>query len=251
MKDHIIIIFTAKGCHACESVKSTGEFGSNYDSNSNKTFYGHRWDANFFWKLLTGETNPIDAGQLAPMSPEMFTIYEVELDSLSGHKLENFSSFTKYFIDVQEESVHIRRRGITREGSIILDGTFSSRENRNYDALLAKTFPRSLENYFNSFPTFAIFSSEEWVKGINSSSYSIYGRMNGASTVRRNGRWIPDFDSKSPRMDPVKWSFVMKGLDLSPPEYVDSNEVKKTNTPVQNFKIVPLYDSKEYKLLRI
>jgi hypothetical protein len=194
----VLVIVTSNDCPACRSLHRTGDFNRDSEASgpSMATFFGSKWDANFFIALITGKANP------TPQDKPVFRVYELELVTMN---MNNFTaitpnkdasrvlSFTEFILGTNRHNEVVVTRHTyyiyTDQDTQTLDGTLylkdatkiadGERINKSFYSMITKTFPTRLSSLLHQYPSFLWFNNTEWNRALLDPTYTPYGAIFG------------------------------------------------------------------------
>jgi hypothetical protein len=236
----VFVVVTSADCSACRNLRSSGEFNRDGPPAPNLSFYGHKWDAFFFWKLLSGESKPKDE------SEAKFRVYELELYHMDKFTHSGVKSFTEFVLTFSHDSVDINRNTFCRDtekGDAIVylkDETPLSKgvtKSGSFTKTIANIFPAGLAPLIVQFPIFMWFSKEQWSKAMSEPGYTPYGYAfglkigekdeNGASVWRIVAR---ENDAKRENPVAAAENIANNLITLNPPPFA-KKVVPEEKTP--------------------
>lgn len=205
----IMVVITSEDCSACQNLHSSGDFNRDGPVNPRLSFYGSKWDAPFFWRLLSGDPEPNEN------SRPRFRVYELEVYKMRETSLNNVKSFTQFTLS--DDGTGITRHSFFRsepgKDAIVYlenDTPFAKgvKKEGSFTAMLTRLFPNGLRGLLRQFPTFMWVSPTEWRKGLDNNTYVPYAAVFGlevgeSSTERGKVYSIVGHDTNEKRRTPV------------------------------------------------
>jgi hypothetical protein len=218
-----MVIVTSSDCSACRALHSTGDFNRELgDAGPGPTsFLGSKWDAQLFWRLLTGDVNPDKNSRVK------FRVMEMEIARMSARSgFSNVLGFTEFNLVATSEDINITRNTNERfqdeKGNDaimqLIDDTIRGKgihKQGSFDQLVASKFPQGLFNILYQYPSFIWFSPTQWTMAMRDPTYTPYALIYGLVMTDKDGKWVvTDKDSlDEQRRTPVLMgSFIASNL---------------------------------------
>ncbi len=263
----VMLIITSSDCSACRALHSTGDFNRDLDNNTPPmtSFLGSQWNAQLFWRLLTGSIEPDKNSQVK------FRVMELEILRMNNRNggFNNILGFTEFILNSNKDGIDINRNTYEKyQDDTELDGIMylkddtrrgsGERVQGSFTRLVSSKIPSSIFNLLYQYPSFMWFSPSQWSMAMRDPTYTPFALIYGLAMSAKDGKWaITDRDTPTDdRKTPVLMnSYISSNLKLLDP-VMEQREISKkekvlveksstTCTP-QNVKVIPLNNKKGY-----
>lgn len=269
-----MVIVTSYDCSACRTLHSTGNFNRDLEDRGPApvSFMGHNWNSQFFWELITGESNP------NRNSIPKFRVMELEITSMRnvGRGPANVMGFTEFNLEVTSDDININRNTWERCGDekgndaimYLMNDTVRGKgvkDTNSFNDLVARKFPQGLFNILAQYPSFIWFSPTQWNRAMRDPTYTPYANIYGLVMTDVNGKWTVtgrEGMTGSRATPGMMGSVIASNLSvLDPPvELVGKGDTKEesslvvqhsaTSCSAKAVKIVPLNNKGGYHRIR-
>lgn len=263
----VMLIITSSDCSACRALHSTGDFNRDIDNSAPPmtSFLGSQWNAQLFWRLLTGSVEPDKNSQVK------FRVMELEILRMNNRNggFNNILGFTEFILSSNGNSIDINRNTYEKyQDETEIDGIMylkddtrrglGDRVQGSFTQLVKSKFPSSIFNLLYQYPSFMWFSPSQWSMAMRDLSYTPFALIYGLVMSVKDGKWaitgndIQDDNKKTPvfmnnyisnnlrLLDPV-----MERRETPKKEKVIVKKSSTSCTP-QNIKVIPLNNKKGY-----
>lgn len=239
----VMVIVTSSDCSACRALHSTGDFNRDGDNGTPamSSFLGSKWDAQFFWKLITGSTEP------DKNSPVRFRVMELEILKMNSRNggFNNVLGFTEFICTSTRDGIDIYRNTYEKfvtQDTQELDGIMYLKDNTkrgegerkqgSFSQLVSTKFPAGLFNLLYQYPSFMWFSPTQWTMAMRDPTYTPFALIFGLVMSAKDGKWsvtdrdTPDEERKTPVL---MNNYIFDNIRLLDP-VMDEKAVSKSDT---------------------